>query len=473
MRPIDEVLQFTRPLNVLYVEDDPGLRRETLEFLEDFFHRVDVASDGREGLDRYQDYLNRNARPYDLVITDLNMPRMSGEEMIRNIRKHVPEQGLIVISAHTESERLLELIGLGIRNFILKPMQPDQTLDMLQRAAKDVVSHKILEQHYQNLEEMNERLEDSLDEKVRELEVLNQNLEATIRKQTDSLKHLNNELNLLFDLIPNITLITSGQRILRANDRFFDFAGYPDIEAFRKDHDCICDLFVEREGYLKPSMGGLTWTEYILSRPKTIHRAILQQNGQEKVFTVDVVPFPIQDMTEYIAVFDDITEINLLASTDRLTGLDNRAKIDEVLQERLFDYERNKRDFSIVIIDIDHFKKVNDTYGHIVGDTVLKKLASLLRENTRKLDHVGRWGGEEFIIICNGSDLQGTRILAQHLREKVAAEPFDFVHHITASFGVAQYEEGIPLNELFRRADTALYRAKNNGRNQVTVYLPE
>lgn len=120
-----------------------------------------------------------------------------------------------------------------------------------------------------------------------------------------------------------------------------------------------------------------------------------------------------------------------------------------------------------MIIDVDYFKKVNDTFGHQVGDTTLIEVANILKTNTRETDIVGRWGGEEFVIICPNTNLDGIKILASNIREKIEKHQFPVIGNKTASFGATIYQENDNLENLIARADSALYNAKNNGRNRV------
>lgn len=161
--------------------------------------------------------------------------------------------------------------------------------------------------------------------------------------------------------------------------------------------------------------------------------------------------------------------LEMIAVTDRLTGLYNRTKLDEVFANELARVERCGESVSIILADIDHFKSVNDTYGHQVGDSVLGEFAAILRKVTRETDTTGRWGGEEFLIICPHVDLNGARILAERLRAAVAGHSFSVVGQKTCSLGVASYRSGDTAETMVKRADEALYVAKQNGRDRVAL----
>lgn len=162
-------------------------------------------------------------------------------------------------------------------------------------------------------------------------------------------------------------------------------------------------------------------------------------------------------------------ELEILSTTDKLTGLSNRLFLDGILEKELEKSKRYKKTFSIILIDIDSFKRVNDTFGHQVGDTLLKEFSALLTLNTRSSDAVGRWGGEEFLIICMEAGQQGAVQLAETLREKVASYDFSTVGDISASFGVSSFQDQDTPERIIERADKALYQAKRQGRNRVMV----
>lgn len=160
-------------------------------------------------------------------------------------------------------------------------------------------------------------------------------------------------------------------------------------------------------------------------------------------------------------------ELEVLSVTDRLTGLFNRRKLDELLDEEMIRCRRYAVQFAVILMDIDHFKHVNDTHGHLVGDLVLKEMARIARERVRDADALARYGGEEFVIVSRHSTLAGAIDSAERIREAIAAHYFPEAAKLTASFGVAACCEADTVATLLERADAALYRAKAQGRNRV------
>ena len=174
-----------------------------------------------------------------------------------------------------------------------------------------------------------------------------------------------------------------------------------------------------------------------------------------------------------LRLFERIAEATRSARTDALTGLHNRRHFDEELTRVFADASRHRDETALVIADIDHFKRVNDSYGHEAGDAVLRHVSRLLQDRVRPVDVCARFGGEEIVILCPRTGLDGARLLAERLREAIAAAP---LRHdgldisVTASFGVASHPRSVRESEaLLGAADEALYAAKREGRNRVRV----
>ena len=160
----------------------------------------------------------------------------------------------------------------------------------------------------------------------------------------------------------------------------------------------------------------------------------------------------------------------LSASLDGLTGLLNRARIDQLFADEITRAQRYDTSFSVILLDIDHFKHVNDHHGHAVGDSVLRQFSTLLRDNVRNCDKVGRLGGEEFLIILPEIDAEQARSAALALQARIRQFDFDTVLRKTASFGITQFRGDESPQHMLDRADRALYKAKADGRDRIEVY---
>ncbi len=183
----------------------------------------------------------------------------------------------------------------------------------------------------------------------------------------------------------------------------------------------------------------------------------------------------------YLAVNQDITDrkdLEVVSFTDHLTGLFNRQKTDHVLEEQRERYSRYGEEYSVIIFDIDHFKQINDNNGHLEGDRVLRTVAEIISAQIRKTDIAGRWGGEEFLILCPHTDQQGAAARAEALRKSIERYDFGLSSRVTASFGVAGVDnsmidmtaDSLEFTEaILKTADNAMYQAKMDGRNAVKV----
>jgi len=159
----------------------------------------------------------------------------------------------------------------------------------------------------------------------------------------------------------------------------------------------------------------------------------------------------------------------LLAAKDQLTGLWNRRSFDQRLEGAIAHLARHEGSFSLLLIDLDHFKSINDRCGHVGGDEVLKRFAEVLHERLRQNDVDARWGGEEFVVLADGARLENAFLLAEQIREAVETASYPCNIQVTVSIGVAEYRAGETGDELLTRADNALYEAKRSGRNRVVA----
>ncbi len=160
-------------------------------------------------------------------------------------------------------------------------------------------------------------------------------------------------------------------------------------------------------------------------------------------------------------------EVNTLLHTDALTGAGNRMAMEAAMERSLGHFRRYQTPTTLLMLDLDHYKRVNDEYGHSVGDRILKTFTATIASRLRETDHFCRFGGEEFVIIADNTSLSDARRLAEDLRDMVAHTAFPPTGGLTISVGLAELRDGETTDDWLRRADLALYEAKNAGRNQV------
>ncbi|ARU47679.1 sensor domain-containing diguanylate cyclase [Sulfurospirillum diekertiae] len=281
------------------------------------------------------------------------------------------------------------------------------------------------------------------------------------------------ELEKYLQIIDTHVIISSTDTdgiITEVSEKFCQISGYSKEELIGKSHhlvrhpDMPSTLYEEMWTSLKK---GIPWYGEIKNRSK---------KGVDYWIEAIIAPRYNEEyqLIGYTAVHHDITDkkrVEELSITDRLTGLYNRLKLDELFAYHLSIVKRHQTSFSIILLDIDKFKLVNDTYGHQVGDSLLQAIATLLKRNIREEDAVGRWGGEEFLILLPETKSDAACLLAEKLRRLVEAENFEYAGNRTASFGVATYHANDDETSMVARADEALYRAKEKGRNRVDLEL--
>ena len=284
------------------------------------------------------------------------------------------------------------------------------------------------------------------------------------------------KLQRLFDLQKNIVIQTDGTTLKKANQSLLQFFGFDTVEEFQARHRCICELFVRHEKFfhLGKVPEGENWIETINSFPK-IERVVsmVDANLHAHAFSVSVNHF---DDNDFIVAFTDISETILeqfsleqRVSRDHLTGAYTRDFFDTHIVKLIENAEKHNRFLGLIMFDIDHFKKVNDTFGHNIGDKVLKHLVITVKYSIRDEDLLFRWGGEEFLLVAEAESPEKLKRMAEHIRQRVENEPFPPAEQLTCSFGMTLHDPANPIQRSIQEADAALYQAKEHGRNRVCV----
>ena len=275
-------------------------------------------------------------------------------------------------------------------------------------------------------------------------------------------------------------------RILYANPAAVEFFGYPEKELYNMN---VWDLFGEKDRpVIKANIerrlkGEQFYFEYTFNTFNT-----LTEKGKEKFILFHVQTIVYQGRFVALAIFFDTTDKVLLerelekeklrfqelSETDPLTGIFNRRKLDIILDEYVKLALRYNMPLSLIMFDIDHFKEINDNYGHQIGDNILIELANLIKTNLRETDFFARFGGEEFMILMPETNLVYAKAKAESLRKLIEENVFKYIYRLTCSFGVVEYGKKDNLGNtqdiiksFIERVDNALYRAKENGRNRV------
>jgi diguanylate cyclase (GGDEF)-like protein len=267
------------------------------------------------------------------------------------------------------------------------------------------------------------------------------------------------------DLISAL-LMSKGHRCDTASDG---------IEALKKISQTAYDAVIT--DIVMPNLDGLSLTREISKRSQDLPVMVITGFVDERTSlevldagAMDFItkPFSTEELAVRVEKMMRDNEILMQSVRDPLTKIFNRRKFNDELSKELKRSERYNRTLSIIMFDIDDFKKVNDEYGHQVGDNVLIEMSSIVSERLRKTDIFARYGGEEFIILMPETDIVRAAEVAEHLRQSIGSHKIAGVpYSITCSFGVTEYGHGESDKDIISRADFALYGAKNKGKNRV------
>ncbi len=433
--------EILKTISVLYVEDENDVREFTSKLLSSLLQNVYVAENGLEGLKIFEEHKDN----IDLIVSDINMPKMDGLSMCEAIKKINPEIPLVITSAHNDTNFLKRSIEIGVTTYAMKPIDLYQLIESIVKAMEPIIlKRKLIE--------------------------MNLSLESKIEQEISKIKSI-------LDAQDNIIIVTNKEEITNVNKKFLDFFGVDNFDEFISTKKNIFDFFEEEFGFITKEQINKqeSWIKYI----KELHEIdrIVKIKGaseEEKIFAINVDYYDNKD-DYYVFSLTDITKLkeksNLLeyqASHDKLTGLFNRNRFDEIYAKEIKRARRYENDLSIIIFDVDDFKIVNDTYGHQVGDEVLKEMAQIILNNVREQDINVRWGGEEFLILLPQTNLEGAVLAANKIRIAINEHSFtDKSLTITGSFGVAQLLNEDSEKDFISRADKLLYEAKKTGKNKV------
>lgn len=281
----------------------------------------------------------------------------------------------------------------------------------------------------------------------------------------------------IIDSTTDMIIITDTHHPIDVNQAFFEFFDeFTTLQAFEKVHGCVCNLFEKEEGFLQKWMGEYSWIEYVYHHPEIDHKVKIVHRKHEHIFSVNIKALGNRDDHTYTLVLTDITkmiryheELKYLSQRDALTSIGNREFFNQNITQEVADAKRYGTALSLIMFDIDHFKLINDTYGHDVGDIVLVELAQSIQKLLRASDIFCRYGGEEFMVIVPKASIKEASILAERIRVHTQKLKMDPVEQTTISIGVTQFTTHDSIETLIKRVDTALYQSKEGGRDMITT----
>lgn len=277
------------------------------------------------------------------------------------------------------------------------------------------------------------------------------------------------EFKRLYKLINHSVLYTTSDlqgNITSVSKAFEVLSGYKESELIGKNHNLFRNPNTPNEFYKK------MWNKLTTNKRFTGEVNNITKDNIEYWLRLIIEPIFDENGIKigYASYRENVTQtkkLEYIATHDTLTDIFNREQFNVILDTQIRKANRYNHQFALIILDIDHFKKINDIYGHLFGDGVLFKLAKLLEKNIRIDDIVSRWGGEEFAILMSINKENGAQILAEKLRKIIENTNFSTKEKITISIGLGHYNQNETKSEFFERVDNALYQAKSLGRNIV------
>lgn len=508
---------------ILVIDDDQESNWLLSEILQRFGYQCQSRTSGQEGLTAALE------EPPDLILLDIMLPDQKGFEVCRELKSHPETRDVpvIFISSLQETFDKVQAFASGGVDYVPKPFEVEEALAR-------IATHLRLRQLQRDLAAQNARLEHEVAERIR--------LQQQEARRVELLKalhqiglELTSELDLgvvLSDLVRQAAHLVGSQMgglyLLRPDQQTLEVV----VSHYGK-HNFLGVTLKLGEGlsgrvaltgqplavtnytqspYLaRPYVGvpfrrvlgvPLHWQGRVIGVLNLADPDVQAPYSEEQIWIASLLAeqaaVAVQNARLYAQLRHKIrqlretsAELEVLATTDKLTGAYNRRKFAEIIQSELERARRYQQPLSLIILDIDHFKRINDTCGHQVGDRVLAGVAQVVRGNIRRSDTLTRWGGEEFIVLTPGISLVQARETAERLRQMVEAHPFDLTPFgpelsdqaertadwqtllpVTISLGVAQAAPDETQDHLITRADNALYRAKHQGRNRVEVAAP-
>jgi diguanylate cyclase (GGDEF)-like protein/PAS domain S-box-containing protein len=449
----------TTAADILIVDDTPANLEMFSDMLVNNGYSVRMARNGRSALESAQ------ADPPDLILLDINMPGLTGFNVCEQLKANpqTSDVPVIFISAMNQTEDIVKAFTLGGVDYITKPVQYEE---MMARIATHLSLHRLRRQ---------------LADANSELQHINTQLKREIKMRTRMQLQVQILSRAVQQTASSVIITDTEGQIEYVNPSFLRLTGYTQDEVMGQ-HTRILksgktpdQVYKDLWATLKD---GKEWRGEFINRKK---------NGELfwELATISPIRNSNGRITQYMAVKDDITtrkkmeaELKRLTITDSLTETFNRRQLELLGKQELDRALRYRRSVSIIMLDIDYFKEVNDNFGHNAGDFVLQRIAKILQNRLRSTDYLGRYGGDEFIVIMPETDLDQSQVVAERLRsavknQKIVVNNQEIKLSISVGVSGVSSETKVPVTSfdaLTQLADQALYQAKDAGRNCIRVW---
>ncbi len=489
------------PSHILVADDDTTVLQSISWVLREQGYDVSTASGGRELMSEL------DAKTPDLLLLDIVMPDADGYDLLARIKGDARwrDMPVMMVSSQSPEDATEKTLGLGASDYIKKPFKPR---DLLARVQSQLRMRAMLAHQRAALRNAEEELQRARDEAETRRKLVDILHEVTGDLSTDEIYHIlaRRVARALSLSRCSVIRASAGDAMGVVATAFdspalrnvqIDLSQYPEIrQALESGRPVLVEdlqtsaLYDEiRKSWI--TNGTQVPVRSVIALPFTLNQQqagvfFLRRMLNEPPLTTDDVEFADAVIKAAVAAIQraevietaktENARLEVLAHTDPLTHTLNRRALTARLASELDRARRYDSVVSLLMIDVDHFKGINDTHGHLAGDDVLREVAALLQQAVRSVDVVARFGGEEFVVVLPETPLSGAIVFAERMREAIEARTFagdagSAPLTVTASVGVAVFPaEGVESVEaLFARADEALYRAKADGRNRVAT----
>ncbi|MFZ5449384.1 MAG: diguanylate cyclase [Thermodesulfobacteriota bacterium] len=443
------------------MDDDPQLLSTLAEGLDGLGYALTAAADGHQAITFLKE------QEFSLALLDLMLPGASGLDLLSQIKAHTPDTEVILITGHAGLDSAVQALRLGAYDYLIKS---DLRLAELQALVSRALERRRLARENRELVARLSRAREELaDRRARELAQVRQIGETLVGPLTwDQLTQ--GLVNLIWDSFP-VQLL--GLAI---------YGPLPELplEAFRRRPDILDAGYQTFQDLLKRQLtadpaaaAGSPLPEMLWQRVEVENVTLVAGAGRQEPFTPEEAElfriFILQGEAgiKNLALFE---QVKSLAIRDALTGLHNYRYFRETLH---YEVERSRRynaPLSLLFLDIDDFKQINDTLGHLQGDAVIREVGAILKGGIRLADLLCRYGGDEFVLLMSQTPLLQAVLLAERLRRLIAQSPLNQAgpgQRVTLSIGAAELQPGMSTEDLIKSADNALYRAKEAGKNRI------
>ncbi|HPE68636.1 MAG TPA: diguanylate cyclase [Thermotogota bacterium] len=478
-------------MKILIADDDITTRLMLKGLLTHWGYDVVEAQSGEEALQLFE-----RPAPPSLAIIDWVMPGLKGPEVCRILREREAKAPLylILLTSRGDKKDLVEALESGADDFVSKPYDKDELLARLNVGLRMVTSEMEQLDILERLKNSEKRLQRLLELETAISQVASSfisldvpDFESEIQRGLEKCSQF-----LVADRVSISNQFALGKKGVRLSHPFSShereeklFALSQDLLGYQQRNNREKESLVLQN--VEQGIPGVSEIDLQAWEDAQIRSVVIAPlfSGNALVGFLeldrgDSKPSWREEEIEAIRTLSFIfgnlltekqkeEEMEILSITDPLTGCLNRRKGNQLLQEEVARSKRYNKPFSCIMFDLDHFKEVNDNYGHDVGDLVLQSVAKATKEAIREVDYFIRWGGEEFLVLLPETSGEFGQIVAERLRTAFETLKIEGIPTITASFGVASFQSGQSESEIIKKVDENLYAAKKGGRNRVVV----